>query len=86
MDAKDSREELDPFRKVTHCNICPCMNTDVEDGSWCNLDYSCEFYWTPDGGLIDGSEDCGLMFIKVCDKEIIEIPLIIARKRRTDGR
>ena len=76
----------DEFRKITCCDRCPCLNVDFEDGSSCNLGYDSEFYWTAKGDLVDGSENCGLMFIKVIDKEILELVSIIARKGRTDGR
>ena len=86
MDGKDrTSETLDPFRMVTRCDKCPCCNGDYEDGDSCNLEYNLSFYWTPDGKLISGSEECGLSFVEYTDG-VYHPEEIEARKGRTDGR
>lgn len=31
--------------KVVICDGCPCLNTDYEKGSWCNLDFYIDSLW-----------------------------------------
>lgn len=31
--------------KYTNCKECPCLNTDYESGSWCNLRYETDLEW-----------------------------------------
>ncbi len=31
--------------KITICDNCPCLNTDYESGSSCNLEYETDLFW-----------------------------------------
>lgn len=45
------------------CNSCPCLNTDIENGSSCNLEYESESYETSKDWL-ELSPNCKLESIK----------------------
>jgi hypothetical protein len=43
------------------CDGCPCLNTDYEEGSTCNLEFDSDYYPTTTKGALHLSPDCDLI-------------------------
>jgi len=45
------------------CEGCPCLNSDYEQGSSCNLGYDCDLKWNDKKELHSTSADCELVSV-----------------------
>ena len=54
---------------VILCDHCPCLNSDIEEGSWCNLGFEAQYTKCSDGRWKTISKDCELISIKTKDDE-----------------
>ena len=55
------------FETRLSCNGCPCLNSDYESGSDCNLDYETDLRWTKDKNLLYCSTNCELKSVRYGD-------------------
>jgi len=52
------------FVEKTICDDCPCLNSDDEYGTDCNLGYDVTHDWTKDKYLCTCSSECNLEVVK----------------------
>jgi len=55
---------------ITYCDGCPCLNSDSESGSSCNLGYDTEYIKYKENGKIDWDDfSCNCQLTEVISKD-----------------